>query len=221
MGRGAAGELRLVTGGSGSGKSQYAEKLILESGAREKIYIATMEVWGEEERQKVLRHRRLRAGKGFRTVECPRCLGALSLEGGCPAKDRAVLVECMANLAANELFGAGDLPEMPSAAGGRTGEGDVFAQGKGFAGEAFSFAGNFAVKQAFSRIMAGILSLKSQCGLLVEVTNEVFSDGIHYGLETEEYLRLLSQVNVGLSRLSRQVTEVVYGIPVELKAADE
>ena len=92
---------------------------------------------------------------------------------------------------------------------------------KGFAGEAFSFAGNFAVKQAFSRIMAGILSLKSQCGLLVVVTNEVFSDGIHYGLETEEYLRLLGQVNVRLSRLSRQVTEVVYGIPVELKAADE
>ena len=133
----------LITGGSGSGKSQYAEKLILESGAREKIYIATMEVWGEEERQKVLRHRRLRAGKGFRTVECPRCLEKLSFEGGCPAKDRAVLVECMANLAANELFGAGDLPEMPSAAGGRTGEGDVFPQGKGFAGEAFSFAGNF------------------------------------------------------------------------------
>ena len=53
------------------------------------------------------------------------------------------------------------------------------------------------------------------------VTNEVFSDGIHYGLETEEYLRLLGQVNVRLSRLSRQVTEVVYGIPVELKAADE
>ena len=63
--------------------------------------------------------------------------------------------------------------------------------------------------------------LKSQCGLLVVVTNEVFSDGIHYGLETEEYLRLLGQVNVRLSRLSRQVTEVVYGIPVELKAADE
>lgn len=59
----------LVTGGSGSGKSAYAESLL--SGfenIRSRYYIATMQVYGEEGKR-VERHRRLRAGKGFITSE--------------------------------------------------------------------------------------------------------------------------------------------------------
>ena len=60
----------LVTGGSGSGKSAYAELLL--SGfenIRSRYYIATMQVYGEEGKKRVERHRRLRAGKGFITSE--------------------------------------------------------------------------------------------------------------------------------------------------------
>ena len=60
----------LVTGGSGSGKSAYAESLL--SGfenIRSRYYIATMQVYGEEGKKRVERHRRLRAGKGFITSE--------------------------------------------------------------------------------------------------------------------------------------------------------
>ena len=38
----------LITGGSGSGKSAYGEKRILEAGEMTRYYIATMEVFGEE-----------------------------------------------------------------------------------------------------------------------------------------------------------------------------
>ena len=38
----------LVTGGSGSGKSEYAEHLVMSSGCTVRYYVATMTVYGEE-----------------------------------------------------------------------------------------------------------------------------------------------------------------------------
>ena len=42
----------LITGGSGSGKSEYAERRVKESGLPARYYLATMEVWGQEEQKK-------------------------------------------------------------------------------------------------------------------------------------------------------------------------
>lgn len=98
--------LHMVIGGAGSGKSQYAEDLLQRVSCREKIYIATMEPAGEEARRRISRHRFLRRDKGFLTVERP-----LHLAGVQVPKGAAVLVECLGNLAANELYsprGAGD-----------------------------------------------------------------------------------------------------------------
>lgn len=184
----------LVTGGSGSGKSEYAEKLILESGAGRRFYLATMEVYGAEGRRKVERHRRLRAGKGFETIECPRGLAEISLDKGKDFRTEcAVLLECMSNLAANELFGAGE-------------EEGTEPQ-----------TGALPVSSVLQRIKKGILHVQSQCKLLVVVTNEVFSDGVDYGPETNEYIRLLGQINCWMARQADKVTEVVYGIPVAVK----
>lgn len=94
--------LIFVTGGSGSGKSAFAEELAVSSGLRDKRYIAAMEVHGAEDERKVERHRRLRQGKGFRTMEIPRDLDRAVFSG--PRKERAVLLECLSTLTANELF---------------------------------------------------------------------------------------------------------------------
>ena len=59
----------LVIGGAASGKSEYAEELILASPLRPRIYIATMEPFGAEGQARIARHRELRRGKGFQTVE--------------------------------------------------------------------------------------------------------------------------------------------------------
>ena len=59
----------LVTGGSGSGKSEYAESLT-ESWETPKIYIATMFPYDRESEKKIQRHREMRRHKGFHTVEC-------------------------------------------------------------------------------------------------------------------------------------------------------
>ena len=62
----------LVIGGSGSGKSAYAEKVALECQKEKRhFYLATMHVFGEEGQKKVERHKRMRAGKGFVTIEQP------------------------------------------------------------------------------------------------------------------------------------------------------
>lgn len=98
--------LDLVIGGSASGKSVFAESLILRDPALRRYYLATMEVFDRESRARVERHRAMRAGKGFETLERPVDLADLAL----PAAG-AVLLEDLGNLAANELFslrGAGN-----------------------------------------------------------------------------------------------------------------
>lgn len=97
----------LVIGGAASGKSGYAESLLSDVG--HKLYIATMQPYGAEAARRIARHRALRASKGFDTLERFTALGALTdiqLPHGC-----SVLLECLGNLAANELFspeGAGE-----------------------------------------------------------------------------------------------------------------
>lgn len=91
--------LALVIGGSGSGKSALAEGLMVALGAEKKYYLATMAVADAESQRRVQRHRKMRRGKGFETVECP-----VGLENVCLPLEGDVLLECMSNLAANESF---------------------------------------------------------------------------------------------------------------------
>lgn len=98
--------LYLVSGGAGSGKSEYAESLVLQSKAKNRIYLATMQAWDEESRRRVERHRAMRKEKDFQTVEQPMSIHALSL----PA-DAVVLLEDLSNLTANECFGGCGLEE--------------------------------------------------------------------------------------------------------------
>ncbi len=96
----------LVTGGSGSGKSAFAEDCVLALGEKKRIYIATMFPFDEESKKRVARHRNMRKGKGFETVECYAGLKNVRID-----KNSTVLLECMSNLVANEMFqesGAGE-----------------------------------------------------------------------------------------------------------------
>ena len=92
--------LILVSGGAASGKIEYAEGLIVKSGLTKRTYIATMQIFVAEDERRAAKHRAMRAGKHFDTLECPRDL----LHAPLP-KGGAVLLECMSNLAANEFFG--------------------------------------------------------------------------------------------------------------------
>ena len=88
----------LLIGGSGCGKSFYAERICSFSKAP-RYYLAAMQPYGEEGRKRVERHRAMRAGKGFETIERYHDYASLVL----PARGTALL-ECVANLTANEMF---------------------------------------------------------------------------------------------------------------------
>ena len=99
--------LILVTGGAASGKSAHAERLLCAAAQGARLYLATMQPFGAAAQARIARHRALRRGKGFETVERPLGLAGLEL----PRRYDGILLEDLGNLLANELFdpaGAGE-----------------------------------------------------------------------------------------------------------------
>ena len=97
----------LVLGGAASGKSALAEQICRRQtppgGSRH--YLATMENDGTPEcLERIARHQAQRASKGFQSWETPLtgCFDSLPLKEG-----DAVLLECLTNLTANEMFSSG------------------------------------------------------------------------------------------------------------------
>lgn len=99
--------LILVTGGSGSGKSEFAENLVLQLHTKPCLYIATMYPFDEECHRRIARHRRMRAEKQFDTLECYTGLQKADVNGY-----GTVLLECMSNLTANEMYQEGGAGEQ-------------------------------------------------------------------------------------------------------------
>ena len=207
--------ITLITGGSGSGKSAYAEKYIChasnEKGFKEKYYIATMQVFDEEGQRKIDRHRRLRAGKGFITIEQPRdikdAVSKLQSEN-CLKTGRLALLECMSNLVANEMFPPVDASDTKEA---------------GVKKEALDEPDNMRdyentlISRVSKKVLKEVSILSENVAELVIVTNNVFEDGVCYDESTMNYIKAMGIVNRGLAAMAESVVEVVAGIPVAVK----
>lgn len=195
----------LVTGGSGSGKSAYAESLL--SGFEHidnRYYIATMQVYGDEGKKRVERHRRLRAGKGFLTVEQTVQIGEAIEKFWIEESDErvkekidmqytalntaAAIVECVSNLTANEMFDE---------------------------------KGQRSEQEVVNSVVLGLKQLAKSVQELVIVTNNVFDDGISYDESTMSYIRALARINIELAKWADEVTEVIAGIPVIWKKKNQ
>lgn len=98
--------LTLVVGGARSGKSAFAERLIVATG-RPRRYIATAEAWDDEMRERITRHRQDR-GAAWATVEAPLDLAAALAEA---RAEEAVLVDCATLWLTNHLLADHDLIE--------------------------------------------------------------------------------------------------------------
>ena len=203
--------IQVVTGGSGSGKSAYAEEQILTLGDAKRIYIATMQSYDDESDRRIARHRTMRQGKGFHTIECYTGLEQLEIECGAN-----VLLECMSNLTANEMFQYEDEGKHAEAVCYNIEEMGKQANTAGYSIEETEMLQTMNRERTVSHILAGVQHLAAQAANLIIVTNEIFSDGMAYEMETEQYLRCLGEINCRLGQMADQVTEVVYGIPVSI-----
>ena len=188
----------LVTGGSGSGKSAYAEETLYsldsspdsgqgnETGTQQdgqRYYIATMPSWDKETEKKIAKHRAMRAGKGFCTLEWYKDFEERLERADCPGMEGAdILVECLSNLTANEMY-------MEGGAG----------------------------KNTADAVIRGILCLRDRCRNLVVVTNDVFSESAEDSPEMRIYKETLGRINCALAEETDRVTEVVCGIPCTVK----
>lgn len=188
--------LHIVYGGSASGKSSYAESFAMSlQGEGRLLYIATMYPYkwntteiDPETMQRIERHRAMRADKGFDTVECYR-----HVEHIVAKRQDVLLLECMSNLLANEMY-----LEPDSNAGSDMAE---------------------TMSPVSNKIVQALINLSTRVQDVVIVTNDVFSDGgsLTYDESTREYVKNLAEINCALAREAATVTEVVCGIPVIVK----
>lgn len=94
--------ITLIIGGSGSGKSAFAEEYALSWEHSNAYYLATMEVRDQESRERVQRHRQNRRAGNWITLEHPRNVG--NAVNQLDPKNSVLLLECMSNLVANEMY---------------------------------------------------------------------------------------------------------------------
>lgn len=201
--------LHIVYGGSASGKSSYAESFAMSlQGEGRLLYIATMYPYkwntteiDPETMQRIERHRAMRADKGFDTVEC-----YWHVEHIVAKRQDVLLLECMSNLLANEMYlepdsDDGGLAETMS---------EVEKAGVGM---------SETLSPVSKKIVQALVNLSTRVQDVVIVTNDVFSDGgsLTYDESTREYVKNLAEINCALAREAATVTEVVCGIPVIVK----
>lgn len=95
----------LVLGGARSGKSAFAEKLVLGSGLKP-VYVATGRALDEEMSERIAIHQD-RRGKAWETVEEPLALADALRQ--CAVSDRAVLVDCLTLWVTNLMMAEADV----------------------------------------------------------------------------------------------------------------
>ncbi|WP_170333442.1 bifunctional adenosylcobinamide kinase/adenosylcobinamide-phosphate guanylyltransferase [Ruegeria arenilitoris] len=103
-------DLTFVLGGAASGKSAFAEQLVVLSN-KNRIYIATSQVFDDEMRDKVQRHI-VQRGEGWETVEAPFDLGPALAD---LTPDHICLIDCATMWLTNHLLAENDLEQAQSA----------------------------------------------------------------------------------------------------------
>ena len=210
------GKLIFITGGAGSGKSEYAEQraeqLAAELGGP-LYYIATMDPGPRDPDTvaRIAKHQRRRADKGYTTIECPTNIASV----------RAQLLQTRASVSTHR----GTLPRSSA-----TAPCTDFMDSHGHTPHELSHAvflledlTNLYANEVYGTaghphaIVAPILQLATEAGAVILVANELYRDGIRYAEETDRFLRELSAQALQLADAAEEAVEVVYGISVRLK----
>ncbi len=190
--------IALVTGGAASGKSAYAESLA-KALPGPHAYVATMRHGDAETEARIARHREMRAGKGFVTVELAPAIDLSDLGGG----EGAMLKQSCYVEQPTGLF------ESCGTARGTFTPTEIYAECQTALLEDL---GNL-VANGLQEKMEDVLAFDN----VVIVANEVGCDGIQYDPFTMDYIETLGALACQLGARADVVVEVVAGIPNVVK----
>lgn len=192
----------LITGGQRSGKSTYAEKLVLETAAGEQaVYMATARIWDEEFAHRVQLHKD-RRGPQWINIEEEKYLSRHNVSG------RVVLIDCVTLWSTNFFFDiamAENLPDSNSADTNTTMD----------AAEASQSA--TAVEQTLAQIKAEFEKFTAQDATFVFVTNEIGLSGVSENKVQRQFTDLLGWLNQYIASKADEVVFMISGIPMKIK----
>lgn len=193
----------LVTGGQRSGKSTYAEKMVLEMAAGSSVhadgravYMATSRIWDEEFAHRVKMHQE-RRGPQWINLEEPKYLGRHDVAG------RVVLIDCVTLWSTNFFF---DLSTEVL---------DESAMATMNAGEAQESAN--LVERTLQQIKDEFERFTSQDATFVFVTNEIGLCGVPENKVQRQFTDLLGWLNQYIASRADEVVFMVSGIPMKIK----
>ena len=166
-----------IIGGPNSGKSAKAEELAVRTGLKP-YYLATMKVLDDAGRQRIEKHREMRAGKGFVTIEIPYRIEEATDHMDDP-KNSVLLLECAANLVGNAMH-----------------EAQWY--------ESLMKDGELAKERFVRHITDKISRLNDKVGVLIVVSSEYEPDDTD-DAETALYKKILHEVNVGIRSVSQMM----------------
>ncbi len=98
--------LTFVLGGAASGKSSFAEQLVVSLG-KKRVYLATSQVFDDEMKNKVQKHV-VQRGAGWETIEAPLDLSDSLARLGA---DQVCLIDCATMWLSNNLLAENDLEQ--------------------------------------------------------------------------------------------------------------
>ena len=175
--------ITLITGKEKSGKSEVAENMLCEESIPDgrRYYIAAMKVLDDAGKKRIEKHRKMRSGKGFVTIEAPvRVSETRALMED--MEKASVLLECIPNLVGNMMH------ESPWQ--------DMIKSDAETGNEEFT-----------DEVICDVINLSKGPARLYIVTNEYETTG-GYDMETELYIKLIGLVNSRLEKLAQRVVRI-------------
>ncbi|MDN7241825.1 bifunctional adenosylcobinamide kinase/adenosylcobinamide-phosphate guanylyltransferase [Planococcus sp. N028] len=144
----AIGSIIFISGGVRSGKSAYAEQLVMSAGAVRAVYLASGQAHDSEMAERIMRHQEDRSGHGWIAIEQP-----VDMEKALPKihSGDAILWDCVTTWLANELYEGWE-------------RGIPCAERPG------------CMEAKWLELQATINAMRNQAQLLVIVSNEVMDD---------------------------------------------
>ena len=193
----------LVTGGQRSGKSTYAEKLVLElSGEEKSVYMATSRIWDEEFARRVEIHKQ-RRGPQWINIEEEKFLSRHNVEG------KVVLIDCVTLWSTNFFFDLSAENPVPGEQAGSALHSTMDAQEAAHSGS--------VVEKTLQQIKDEFEKFTAQDATFVFVTNEIGLGGVSENKLQRQYTDLLGWLNQYLSSRADDVYFMVSGIPMKIK----